>query len=156
MTAPDPHPLDRLREEAQTTTPQAVRAALDTLSAGHFALLVPQGWAAGAEETLRTAIGMERKAQMEMRIGLGADIDDLPIRKTGALADMPLDDLLAEYREGRAVTLRVLDRLLEVAGRRDVRAWTLGEEVPPAVYILSLRGRLERLGERVAEQRVSP
>lgn len=156
MTSSDPHPLDLLREEARTTTPHAVRLSLDTLSAGHFALLRPEGWAAGAGEILRAAIGMERKAQMEMRIGLGAEVDDLPIRKTTALAEMTLDDLRAEYRDNRAMTLNVLDRLLEVAERREVRAWTLGEEVPPAVYILSLRNRLERLGRLVAEQRVSP
>lgn len=156
MTAPEPHPLDPLREEAKSSPAQEVRHVLDTLSAETFALLTPEGWAAGAEETLRGAIGMERKAQMEMRIGLEGELDDLPLRKTGALADMTLADLLAEYRENRAMTLKVLDRLLEVGAVRDVRAWTLGEEVPPAVYILSLRNRLERLGRLVAEQRVSP
>ncbi|GHF50177.1 hypothetical protein HNQ07_002898 [Deinococcus metalli] len=154
MAASDPHPLDALRDEAQTTLTPDVRAALDTLSAEHAQLLTGTSWAAGAEDALRTAIGMERKAQMEMRIGLGADADALPLRKTTALADMTLPDLLAEARENRVMTLRVLDLLLDTATRRPVRAWTLGEEVPPEVYILSLRNRLRRLGESVAEQRL--
>lgn len=150
----EPHPLELLRQEAKTTTTAQVRRTLDTLSDWHFGLLDPHGWSAGAEETLRAAIGMERKAQMEMRIGLGADADPLPIRKTGALGDMTLPDLLVEYRENRAMTLAVLDLMLDVSTRREVRAWTLGEEVPPEIHILSLRNRLEMLGKKVAEQKV--
>ncbi|WP_309570008.1 hypothetical protein [Deinococcus sp.] len=146
--------LDALRDEAQTTSTPDVRAHLERMAAGHAALLTSGSWAAGAEDTLRTAIGMERKAQMEMRIGLGTDADVLPIRKTRALADMTLDELRAEARENRVMTLHVLDLLLDAASRRPVRAWTLGEEVPPEVYILSLRGRLERLGQGVAGQRL--
>ncbi|MFC3832665.1 MULTISPECIES: hypothetical protein [Deinococcus] len=154
MADPETTALDALRDEAQTTSTPDVRAHLGRMQGEHAALLATGPWKAGAEDTLRSAIGMERKAQMEMRIGLGADADALPIRTTKALADMTLDDLLAEAHETRVMTLRVLDLLLDTATRRPVRAWTLGEEVPPEVYILSLRGRLERLGQGVAGQRL--
>lgn len=146
--------LDALRDEAQTTLTPDVRAHLERMAAEHAALLSSERWAAGAEDTLRTAIGMERKSQMEMRISLGRDAEALPIRRTKALADMTLAELLAEARENRVMTLRVLDLLLDAATRRPVRAWTLGEEVPPEVYILSLRDRLERLEQGVAGQRL--
>ncbi|WP_412027061.1 hypothetical protein [Deinococcus yunweiensis] len=154
MADTETNALDALRDEAQTTSTPDVRAHLGRMADEHAALLTGEAWSAGAEDTLRAAIGMERKAQMEMRIGLGTDADALPIRKTKALADMTLDELRAEARENRVMTLRVLDLLLDTAGRRPVRAWTLGEEVPPEIYILSLRGRLDRLGQRVAEQRL--
>lgn len=154
MADTEPRQLDALRDEAQTTSTPDVRAHLDRMAGEHAALLASSNWTAGAEDTLRTAIGMERKAQMEMRIGLGADADGLPLRKTKALADMTLEELRAEARENRDMTLRVLDLLLDTSTRRPVRAWTLGEEVPPEVYILSLRGRLERLGQSVAAQRL--
>lgn len=152
--APERHPLDVLREEAQTTNPQDVRRSLDSLSQQHFSLLQPHGWAAGAEETLRTAIGMERKAQMEMRIGLGDDADRIPIRKTRALGDMTLPELLSEYRENRQMTLQIIDLMLETGQRRAVRVWTMGEEVPPELHIMSVRSRLRMLGEKLAEQRI--
>lgn len=154
MADTETNALDALRDEAQTTSTPDVRAYLGRMADEHAALLTGEAWSAGAEDTLRAAIGMERKAQMEMRIGLGTDADALPIRKTRALADMTLDELRTEARDNRVMTLRVLDLLLDTATRRPVRAWTLGEEVPPEVYILSLRGRLDRLGQRVAEQRV--
>lgn len=155
MTDPESRQLDALKDEAQTTSTPDVRAHLGHMADEHATLLATGPWKAGAEDTLRTAIGMERKAQMEMRIGLGAGADALPIRKTKALADMTLDELRAEARENRVMTLRVLDLLLDTATRRPVRAWTLGEEVPPEVYILSLRNRLTRLGESVAGQRLN-
>ncbi|THF85092.1 hypothetical protein E7T09_18860 [Deinococcus sp. KSM4-11] len=152
MADTEPHQLDALRDEAQTTLTPDVRAYLDRMADEHATLLSGSSWAAGAEDTLRTAIGMERKAQMEMRIGLGADADVLPLRKTKALADMTLAELRVEARENRVMTLRVLDLLLDAGTRRPVRAWTLGEEVPPEVYILSLRNRLQRLGDSVSAQ----
>ncbi|GGL01029.1 hypothetical protein [Deinococcus radiotolerans] len=150
MTAPEPHPLDLLREEARHTDPRAVQRAL------HARPLTPQdtgGWSAGAEETLRGAIGMERKMQMEMRIGLEGHLDGLPLRRTAPLADMTLPELLAEHAEGRRMLLRVLDQLLTVGETHDLRTWTMGEEVPPPVYILALRGRLGRLDALIASQR---
>ncbi|MVN87762.1 hypothetical protein GO986_13440 [Deinococcus sp. HMF7620] len=150
MTAPEPHPLDAPKREAATADLAAVRRALADLPP---APLDPQGWAAGAEETLRAAIGMERKIQMEMRIGLEGRLDGLPLRTTAPLAGMTLPELLAEHQAGRAMLLRVLDQLL--AGEQGgVRAWTYGEEVPPPVYLLALRGRLERLSGLIAAQRL--
>jgi hypothetical protein len=98
---------------------------------------------------------MERKMQMEMRIGLDGHLPDLPLRRTAPLADMTLPELLTEHAEGRRTLLRVLDRLLTVGETHDLRAWTLGEEVPPAVYVLALRGRLARLDDLIAAQRVT-
>ncbi|WP_221090561.1 hypothetical protein [Deinococcus aquaedulcis] len=153
MTQTDPHPLDAPKRDAATADLSAVRRGLEGLPAAPLDL---HGWAAGAEDTLRAVIGMERKAQMEMRIGLEGHLDGLPLRRTAPLADMPLPDLLREHREGRAMLLRVLDRLLAVGEKTEVRAWTYGEEVPPAVYLLALRGRLERFSGLIAAQRLSP
>ncbi|PTA68714.1 hypothetical protein [Deinococcus arcticus] len=151
MTAPEPHPLDAPKQQAAAADLAAVRRALTELPQTPQD---PHGWAAGAEETLRAVIGMERKAQMEMRIALEGHLDGLPLRKTAPLAAMTLPELVAEHREGRAMLLRVLDHLLAVGGQHEVRAWTYGEEVPPAVYLLALRGRLERLTGLIAAQRL--
>ena len=152
MTA-EPHPLDLLRAEARTATVPDVRRELDALSAGFSEVLASAHWGAGAEDTLRASIGMERKMTMEMRLGLDDDWDRLPLRKTAPLADMALPELRAEARAGREHLLRVLDELLQAAGHREVRAWCYGEEVPPELYILGLRRRLGALTARVAGAR---
>lgn len=152
MTA-EPHPLDLLRAEARTATVPDVRRELDDLSAGFFGVLDSVHWGAGAEDTLRASIGMERKMGMEMRLGLGDDWDRLPLRKTAPLAGMALPELLAEARAGREHLLLVLDELLRAAQTREIRAWCYGEEVPPDIYILGLRRRLSALDERVAGAR---
>lgn len=153
MTTRDPHPLDLLREEARHADPRAVQRDLNVRP---LPTLEPGTWRAGAEETLRDCTGMERKIQMEMRIGLEGHLDGLPLRRTAPLVDMTLPDLLTEHAEGRRMLLRVLDRLLTVGETHDLRAWTMGEEVPPAVYILALRGRLARLDGFIHEERVTP
>ncbi|MDK2014585.1 MULTISPECIES: hypothetical protein [unclassified Deinococcus] len=153
MTTRDPHPLNLLREEARHTDPRAVQR---DLNARPLPTLEPGEWSAGAEEALRDCTGMERKIQMEMRIGLEGHLDGLPLRRTAPLADMTLPKLLAEHAEGRRMLLRVLDRLLTVGETHDLRAWTMGEEVPPAVYVLALRGRLARLDGYINEERVTP
>ena len=150
VTAPEPHPLDLLREEARHTDPRAVQR---DLNARPLTPQDPSGWSAGAEGTLRGAIGMERKMQMEMRIGLEGHLEGLPLRRTAPLAYLTLPELLAEHAEGRRMLLRVLDQLLTVGETQDVRAWTMGEEVPPTVYVLALRGRLARLDDLIAAQR---
>lgn len=154
MTA-DPHPLDLLRAEARTVTVPEVRRGLDALSARQAEELDAPSfhWGAGAEDTLRASIGMERKMTMEMRLGLGDDWATLPLRKTAPLAEMALPELLAEARAGREHLLQVLDSLLRAAQHREVRAWCYGEEVPPELYILGLRRRLAALDSRVAEAR---
>ncbi|WP_155298759.1 hypothetical protein [Deinococcus kurensis] len=146
MTTRDPHPLNLLREEARHADPRAVQR---DLNARPLPTLAPGNWMAAAEEALRDCIGMERKIQMEMRIGLEGHLDGLPLRRTAPLADMT-----TEHAEGRRMLLRVLDRLLTVGETHDLRAWTMGEVVPPAVYILALRGRLARLDGFIAEERV--
>lgn len=152
MTA-EPHPLDVLRAEARTTDVPTVRRQLDELSARHAEVLESAHWGAGAEDTLRGSIGMERKMGMEMRIGLGDEWDRLPLRRTAPLADMALPELLAEARAGRQHLLLVLDTLLRAAEKREVRVWCYGEEVPPDLYLLGLRRRLGALAERVAGTR---
>ncbi|AIZ46276.1 hypothetical protein QR90_16325 [Deinococcus radiopugnans] len=143
MTA-EPHPLDVLRAEARTTDVPTVRRQLDELSARHAEVLESAHWGAGAEDTLRGSIGMERKMGMEMRIGLGDEWDRLPLRRTAPLA---------EAQAGRQHLLLVLDTLLRAAEKREVRVWCYGEEVPPDLYLLGLRRRLGALAERVAGTR---
>lgn len=152
MTAPDAHPLDLLRQQARHTDPRDVQR---DLNARPIPTLAPGTWGAGAEDTLRGATGMERKMQMEMRIGLEGHLHDLPLHRTAPLADMTLPELLTEHAEGRRTLLRVLDRLLTVGETHDLRAWSLGEEVPPAVYVLALRVRLARLDDLIAAQRLT-
>lgn len=139
--------IDPILAEAAHTTPAAVRAELDILSASHADLSRQTDWAASAEEAFRDAIGMERKAQLEMRVSLGEEGLRF-VRRTVPLAVMTLPELQEEYRVGRRTTLALLDELLL---RPDSRTWTLGEEVAPQVYIVSLRNRLRRLGELVRE-----
>jgi hypothetical protein len=147
------NPIEQLREQAAQTTPRQVRQDLDTQAQAFLALLLPHGWLAGAEAALRTAIGMERKMGMEMRIGLGEAASQVPHRLTALLSEMPLDELLAEARSLRAHTLRLLDLALQTARHRDVRIWTLGEEVTPDLYAVGLRGRLAQLHLAVEAQR---
>lgn len=154
--APEPHPLDEFREQARTTNPAEVRRDLERLAAEQATLLDASDWLATAESALRGLIGRERKAQMEMRIGLEGELDDIPLRLTAPLAELALPELRAELRETRAMTLRLADRLLAVGERRDVRAWTVGEEVPPLLYLVVLRSRLRTLNQRVAEQHLNP
>lgn len=148
----DPHPLEALRAQAAVTPPAGVRAELDAQAATYRALLVAEGWGAGAEDTLRRVIGMERKMGMEMRIGLGEHAADLPHRLTAPLAEMDLLGLLEEARATRTRTLELLDLVL--AAPDGVRVWTFGEEVEPAVYSLALRGRLDRLTALVEAARL--
>lgn len=154
--APEPHPLDEFREEARTADIAEVRRDLERLAAEQAALLEAPGWLATAEEALRGLIGRERKAQMEMRIGLEGELDDLPLRRTAPLADLTLPELRAELRETRTMTLHLAGRLWTLGERRDVRAWTLGEEVAPLLYLMVLRSRLQTLNVRVAEQHLNP
>ena len=152
LTPPDPsepHPLDLVREQAAHTTVSAVRAELDALSEQHAELSRSVGWAANAEEEYREVIGIERKAQLEMRVGLGAEGAKF-VRRTAPLAEMSLPELQEEYRTGRRTTLALIDALLL---HPESRAWTLGEEVAPEIYIVSLRNRLKRWGEGLAEVR---
>ncbi|WP_216328358.1 hypothetical protein [Deinococcus aestuarii] len=149
----DPHPLEALRAQAAVTPPAQVRAELEEGTAVYRALLAADGWGAGAEDTLRRVIGMERKMGMEMRIGLGERAADLPHRLTAPLAEMGLPELLEEARATRTRTLDLLDRVL--AAPDHLRVWTFGEEVEPAVYLLALRGRLERLAALVEAARLA-
>lgn len=89
---------------------------------------------------------------MEMRIGLGDHAAHLPYRRTAPLAELGLPELLEETRATRAGTLDLLGRVL--AAPPSVRVWTFGEEAEPAVYLLALRGRLERLATVVREARL--
>ena len=139
--------IDPILAEAAQTTPAAVCVELDALSAEHADLSRQTGWAASAEEAFRDAIGMERKAQLEMRVSLGEEGGRF-VRRTAPLAEMSLPELQEEYRTGRRTTLALMDELLS---RPDSRTWTLGQEVTPDIYIVSLRNRLRRLGELVRE-----
>ena len=145
-----PHPLDVVREEASRTTAAQVRADLTDLTARQTALAAQPGWSAAAEETFRQVIGMERKAQLEMRVALG-EVGQKYVRYTKSLADMTLPELQADYGQTRQVTLELLDELLGTPG---VKAWTFGEEVTPDIYIVALRQRLTRLGQGLAEEKI--
>ncbi|WP_135228958.1 hypothetical protein [Deinococcus fonticola] len=147
---PEPHPLDAVREQAARTTPAHVRAQLNDLSAQQTALAAGGPWSAAAEATFRQVIGMERKAGLEMRVALGEKGQQY-LRSTRNLGDMPLPELQTEYAQTRQVTLALLDELLATPG---VRAWTLGEEVLPEIYIVALHQRLKRLGEALAQEQL--
>lgn len=148
----EPHPLEALRAQAAATSPAQVRAELERQGAAHQALLTPSGRGAGAEDTLRRVIGMERKIGMEMRIGLGEHAAHLPYRRTAPLAEMGLPELTREAHATRTQTLDLVDRVL--AAPPGVRVWTFGEEVEPKVYLVALRERLEFLMERVQAARL--
>lgn len=144
------HPLELVRAQAASTDPATVRAELAALSEQHAELSRGTAWAASAEEEFRSVIGIERKAQLEMRVALGAGGEKF-VRRTAPLAEMSLPELQEEYRTGRRTTLALIDALLL---HPEARAWTLGEEVAPATYIVSLRNRLRRWGEGLAEVRL--
>lgn len=148
----EPHPLEAIRAQAAVTPPEQVRAELEKQASTYQALLTPGGWGVAAEDTLRRVIGMERKVGMEMRIGLGDHAADLPHRLTAPLAEMTLPELVEEARVTRTQTLAFVDRVLDAPS--SVRVWTFGEEVEAGVYLVALRGRLERLGVAVEEARL--
>ncbi|MFC4639900.1 hypothetical protein [Deinococcus hohokamensis] len=149
-----PYPLDELRAQVPRTSPAEVLAAINALSERYQAALTPEGWSAAAEGTLRSVIGMERKMGMEMRIGLGERAGSVPLRRTAPLASLNLPQLLEEARATRQTTLALL-ALVQAAAPGTLRVWTLGEEVEPALYLLALRPRLERLGLAVQGARLN-
>ncbi|MEF2279571.1 hypothetical protein V3W47_14845 [Deinococcus sp. YIM 134068] len=148
----DPHPLEAIRAQAAVISPARIRADLDEQAAAYHTWLTADGWGAGAEDTLRRVIGMERKMGMEMRIGLGDYAAKVPHRLTAPLGEMTLPELVEEARATRMQTLAFVDRVL--AAPPGVRVWTLGEEVEPGVYLVALRERLERLGTVVEGARL--
>lgn len=146
-------PLEQMREMAKHTTPKQVQAELYKLSEEHAALAADGTlWSLTFEDRLRDAIGMERKAQLEMRVALGHQGENY-IRRTAPLCDMTLIDLRTEYQIGRNLTLKLLDVLLETARFYPIKAWALGEEVPAPVYAVALKSRLTRLAEWISAER---
>lgn len=143
-----PEPLAELRAQATRTSPVEVAEATSALSAQFQAVLEPSGWSAAAEGTLRSVIGMERKIGTEMRIGLGERAQAVPLRRTAPLASLSLPELLEEARVTRHTTLSLL-ALVQAAEPGTLRVWTLGEAVEPALALLALYPRLERLGSAV-------
>lgn len=146
----EPHPLDVAKETATLTPPAQLKAELSALTQQQLTLAASFGWSAAAEDTFRKVIGMERKAQLEMRVALG-EAGKKYLRYSPPLADMTLPELQADYAETRRVTLELLDELLVTPG---VKAWTLGEEVPAHIYLAALLGRLTRLGAGLAQEKV--
>lgn len=143
----EPHPLDTVRQQAEQLTLSQARSQLDTLSEQQAVLSAESNWSAAAEEIFRQVIGMERKAQLEMRVALG-DAGAAYIRRTEPLAEMPLGELQAEYRAGRKVTLALLDHLIATPA---ATAWTMGEQVEAHIYSVALLSRLTKLGNALAE-----
>lgn len=146
-------PLEQMRESAKHITPEQVQAELHQLSEEHAALVTDSAfWSLTFEDRLRDAIGMERKAQLEMRVAL-EDQGKNYIRRTIPLCDMSLIDLRTEYQVGRHLTLELLGVLLNTAQFRPIKAWTLGEEVPAPVYAVALKSRLTRLADWIFAER---
>ncbi|WP_027482847.1 hypothetical protein [Deinococcus pimensis] len=98
-------------------------------------------------DVLRAVVGMERKAQLEMRAALDDAGSAVAVRPTAPLASLSARDLARELLATRRDTLALLE-VVASAGPA-TRVWSMGELVGPARYATELLGRLRRLDDRL-------